>query len=256
MTTEVPFVQFTPHAVDPPDSIRPEADFYHGLGAEMGLPGYQAGQQFSLMDACRGAFERAGHATWQELLDHPHGMVVGTREYGNARTMLRTKDQRINLAPARFVDELRRQLSTEPAAPPAGLTLQLGNRRRLSSMNSFLNELPGPRKIVGSNRVELHYNDAERLGIADGQRVRVSSRVGSIELSAVVTDAPRPGVVIVEHGWGSRIFDPTGAEKPDVVGANRNLLTAADEEDPLSLMSAFNETWVTVEPLDINPKNG
>jgi formate dehydrogenase len=63
-------------------------------------------------------------------------------------------------------------------------------------------------------------------------------------------------VVIVEHGWGSRIFDPTGAEKPDVVGANRNLLTAADEEDPLSLMSAFNETWVTVEPLDISPKNG
>ncbi len=248
MTTDVPFVQFTPHAVDPPDSILPETDFFHGLGVAMGLPGYQAGQAFSLMDACRAAFERAGHATWQELLDHPHGMVVGPREYGNARTMLRTPDQRINLAPSRFVDELRRQLATEPSAAPAGLALQLGNRRRLSSMNSFLNELPGPRKIVASNRAELHHDDAARLGIVDGDRVRVRSAVGSIELTAVVTDAPRPGVVVVEHGWGSRVFDPAGRAEPDVVGVNRNLLTAANEEDPLSLMSAFNETWVTVEP--------
>ncbi len=45
------------------------------------------------------------------------------------------------------------------------------------------------------------------------------------------------------------MFDPAGRAEPDVVGVNRNLLTAANEEDPLSLMSAFNETWVTVEPV-------
>ncbi|WP_328354891.1 molybdopterin-dependent oxidoreductase [Mycobacterium sp. NBC_00419] len=251
MTTEVPFVQFTPRAVDPPEAVLPETEFFHRLGAQMGLPGYLTGEPFSLMDASRAAFERAGHASWQELLDHPHGMVVGEREYGNARAMLRTPDHRINLAPARFIEELLRQLHTEPSAAPDGLTLQLGNRRRLSSMNSFLNELPGPRKIVESNRAELHRDDADRLGIADGDRVRVRSAAGAIELTAAVTDAPRPGVVIVEHGWGSRVFDPNGTAEPDVVGVNRNLLTAADEEDPLSLMSAFNETWVTVEPLDV-----
>jgi formate dehydrogenase len=45
------------------------------------------------------------------------------------------------------------------------------------------------------------------------------------------------------------VFDPSGAAPPDQQGANRNLLTALDEEDPLSQMSAFNETWVAVEPL-------
>jgi len=248
MTTELPFVQFTPRAVAPPETVALEPEFFHRLGNAMGLPGYD-GEPYSLLDVCRAAFERAGKASWPDLLDHPHGMILGEREFGNARAMLRTPENRINLAPPRFVDELRRQLAAEPEAAPDGLPLQLGNRRRLSSMNSFLNELPGPRKIVDSNRVEIHRDDAARLGINDGDRVRVRSRVGSIELAAAVTDAPRPGVVIVEHGWGSRVFDPTGTLDPDVVGANRNLLTAGDEEDPLSLMSAFNETWVAVEPV-------
>ena len=248
MTTELPFVQFTPRAVAPPETVALEPDFFHRLGQALGLPGYD-GEPYSLLAACRAAFERAGKASWSDLLEHPHGMILGDREFGNARAMLRTPENRINLAPPRFVDELRRQLAAEPEAAPDDLPLQLGNRRRLSSMNSFLNELPGPRKIVDSNRVEIHRDDAARLGINDGDRVRVRSRVGSIELAAAVTDAPRPGVVIVEHGWGSRVFDPTGTLDPDVVGANRNLLTAGDEEDPLSLMSAFNETWVAVEPI-------
>jgi formate dehydrogenase len=54
---------------------------------------------------------------------------------------------------------------------------------------------------------------------------------------------------VVEHGWGSRVFDPSGEALPDRQGANRNLLTRLDEQDPLSQMSAFNETWVAVEPV-------
>jgi formate dehydrogenase len=54
--------------------------------------------------------------------------------------------------------------------------------------------------------------------------------------------------VVVEHGWGSRVFDPHGGGAPEVLGANRNLLTANDAEDPLSQMSAFNETRVTLHP--------
>jgi formate dehydrogenase len=116
-------------------------------------------------------------------------------------------------------------------------------------MNSFLNDLPGTRKMVDRNRVEMHETDAARLGLNDGDRARVRSATGAIELDVAVTDAPRPGVVIVEHGWGSRVFDPADGGDPDVLGANRNLLTARTEEDPLSQMSAFNETWVAVEPI-------
>jgi formate dehydrogenase len=93
--------------------------------------------------------------------------------------------------------------------------------------------------------------DAARIGVKDGDRARVRSATGVIELDVAVTKAPRPGVVIVEHGWGSRVCDPIGGDEPAVLGANRNLLTARTEEDPLSQMSAFNETWVAVEPVEI-----
>ena len=91
-------------------------------------------------------------------------------------------------------------------------------------MNSWLNELPGPHLAGKRNDVVIHPDDAAALGIRDGDRVRVFSPVGEIELAASVSDQPRRGVVVVDHGWGSRIFDPRGGGQPQSYGANRNLL--------------------------------
>jgi formate dehydrogenase len=57
--------------------------------------------------------------------------------------------------------------------------------------------------------------------------VTVFSAVGAIELTATVDDRPRRGALVVDHGWGSRIFDPRGGSTPESCGANRNLQTAA-----------------------------
>jgi predicted molibdopterin-dependent oxidoreductase YjgC len=45
--------------------------------------------------------------------------------------------------------------------------------------------------------VELHPEDAERIGLNDNKRVRVSSRRGEIELTARITSRIRPGVVFI-----------------------------------------------------------
>jgi formate dehydrogenase len=124
------------------------------------------------------------------------------------------------------------------------------NRRRRASMNSWLNELPSSRERQDRNFVEVHPDDAARLGVVHGGRAVVRSSVASVVLDVVVSDAPRVGTVVVEHGWGSRVFDPGGDGSPEVLGANRNLLAANDAEDPLSQMSAFNETAVVLEPAD------
>ena len=248
VTQELPFAQFAPQAVGPPPKVRPEWAFYDGLARAMQLPGHGPDDpSYSPERSWRRAVERGGRISWDEIVDHPHGILLGGKEFGHARGVLRTPDQRIQLAPQRFVTEARRQLDSTPVAGPRDLPFRLGNRRRNSSMNSFLNELPGARRLVDRNRVEIHETDAARLGLKNGDRARVRSAVGAIELDVAVTDAPRPGVVIVEHGWGSRVFDPAGGGQPYVLGANRNLLTTLTEEDPLSQMSAFNETWVAVE---------
>jgi formate dehydrogenase len=38
----------------------------------------------------------------------------------------------------------------------------------------------------------------------------------------------------MDHGWGSRLFDPQGGAEPEQRGVNRNLVVPADELDELS----------------------
>jgi formate dehydrogenase major subunit len=45
--------------------------------------------------------------------------------------------------------------------------------------------------------VEIHPGDAARLGVADGDRVRVQSRRGEVDLAARVTETVPPGVVFI-----------------------------------------------------------
>ena len=114
-------------------------------------------------------------------------------------------------------------------------------------MNSWLNELPGLHPSGKRNEVAINPKDAAELGITDGDQVRVFSSVGSIELAATVSDRPRAGVVIVDHGWGSRVFDPRGGGAPESYGANRNLLIDGAAVDPLSQTPPLNSSYVGVE---------
>jgi formate dehydrogenase alpha subunit len=77
---------------------------------------------------------------------------------------------------------------------------------------------------------EISPVDAEMLGIADGQLVRVSSRRGSIELRALVTEQSSPGVVFIPFHFAE---------------AAANLLTI-DALDPQALIPEFKACAVRV----------
>jgi formate dehydrogenase len=186
---------------------------------------------------------------WRDVLAHPHGWVLGQREFGHFRKALRTDDKKVHAAPPEFVARARELLAEHRPTPPADYPFQLANRRNRHSMNSWLNELPGLHPSGKHNEVVIHPDDAIALGINEGDRVRVFSPVGAIELAASVNDRPRPGVVVVDHGWGSRIFDPRGRSEPESYGANRNLLIDGTTVDPLSQTSALSSSYVGVERL-------
>ena len=115
-------------------------------------------------------------------------------------------------------------------------------------MNSWLNELPGLHPAGRSSEVLIHPDDAAAAGIDDGATVRVFSAVGEVELTARVSDRPRRGLLIIDHGWGSRVFDPRGGEAPVGYGVNRNLLMSGEDLDPLSQTSALSSGYVGIAP--------
>ena len=51
----------------------------------------------------------------------------------------------------------------------------------------------GLNEIAGHSFIEINEVDAERLGISDGEKVKVESRRGCIESTAHVSDKTNPG---------------------------------------------------------------
>ena len=109
-------------------------------------------------------------------------------------------------------------------------------------MNSWLNELPALHPAGKTSKALIHPADAAALGIVDGDRVRLFSPVAAIELTASLSDRPRRGLVVVDHGWGSEDLSPTGAAvgQPERYGVNRNLLVESGPADPLSQTTALS----------------
>ena len=67
----------------------------------------------------------------------------------------------------------------------------------------WLQELPDPMStVMWDGWLELSPPDAARLGVQDGDRLRVESPVGAVEVQAVIDPAVRPGVVGMPLGPG------------------------------------------------------
>ena len=267
-----PYVQYGVKAVDPPPGARQEWRIFVDLAIAMrkplfgakGLNGFIKATRRLARLTRRPALEFGPHwidrlvvATgrkvngrrikWRDVMAHPHGWVLGPREFGHFRDALRTDDKKVHAAPREFVARTRELLAEPAPQAPSEYPFQLANRRNRHSMNSWLNELPGLHPSGKHNEVVIHPDDAVALGISDGDRVKVFSAVGAIELEASVNERPRRGVVVIDHGWGSRIFDPRGGSQPESYGANRNLLIDGGPIDPLSQTAALSSSYVGVE---------
>ena len=69
-------------------------------------------------------------------------------------------------------------------------------------------------ELSNSNPVWIHTSDAQRLGVATGDLVRVSTRIGHFVNRAWVTEGIRPGVVACSHHLGRwRLFNDTGTDR-------------------------------------------
>ena len=101
----------------------------------------------------------------------------------------------------------------------------IGTTRRPGAyVHTRFRNIPSLRKMEPEPLVRLCAEDAQSRGIADGDLTVVTSPKGSIKVKAKVTDEVSPGVVIIDFGWGN----------PWDQGANVNILTSAEDRDPIS----------------------
>jgi len=119
--------------------------------------------------------------------------------------------------------------------PDAEYPLILSTGRRLWHYHTGTQtrRSPGFEEVFGEELIELSPDDAERLRIADGEMVRVTSRRGSVDVRAWVTHRSPPGVC-----WMAFHFRE----------AHANVLTT-EAADPVTHTAEFKHCAIRVEKL-------
>ena len=91
----------------------------------------------------------------------------------------------------------------------------------------------------------MHPDDLARRDLSDGARVRVTSRIGSVEVEVSASDDLMPGVVSLPHGYGHAREGVLMSRSREVPGVSVNDLTDPELLD-VSGNAALNGVPVTV----------
>ncbi len=173
-----------------------------------------------------------------------HGMDLGPLE-SVLPGALHTKEKRVCLAPKELVADVARLEATLTASAPAGLMLI--NRRHLRDNNSWLHN--APKLVSGAPRCTLlvHPDDAKSLGLSEGDKARVKSRVGEVVVPIELSISMMKGVVSLPHGYGHGREGIRLQVAAAHAGESVNDLTDELAIDALSGNAAFSGVRVQVE---------
>jgi anaerobic selenocysteine-containing dehydrogenase len=164
---------------------------------------------------------------YQAIINHPEGVLVGIRDPEKNFEALATENGKIKLYNSEVDDWIKKinpvdeeeQLKTNERFP---LILMAGRHMDMNA-NTMMRD---PAWNEGRRPCTLAMNpsDAEKLGFADRQMVKVITEAGEETIEVEVTETARKGQVIIPHGFGL-VYD--GVK----YGANVNRLTKNTHRD-------------------------
>ncbi len=205
--------------------------------------------------------------TLSKLRRHPEGIDLGPLRPGALPRRLQTGSGRLELAPELVLADLRR-LNDVPL--PDSSQLLLIGRRHQRDNNSWMHNLERLTRGRPRHHLWMHPADLAARGVADGQRVRVTSAVGSVDVEVAANSNLMPGVASLPHGYGhtrggvaagsDRRSGPQDTGAANGTGANPGMHHAAtvpgvslnDLTDPTRLDVSGNAA-LTALPITVAP---
>ena len=173
-----------------------------------------------------------GERLFDAILTTPSGVVFSDDPPDATWQRVVTDDGRVQLAIPALLDELRELRGEDPSArDPAFPFVLAAGERRTSTANTIYRD-PSWRRKDACGALRMSPADAERLGIADGGRARVTTKRGSVETVVELTDTLQRGHVTLPNGLGLAYPDESGREV--VTGVAPNELTASEDRDWLA----------------------
>ncbi|MEM1413716.1 MAG: molybdopterin dinucleotide binding domain-containing protein, partial [Myxococcota bacterium] len=166
----------------------------------------------------------AGVKLFEAMLASPSGLVFAKGDWEGMRGAPRTPSGRVELALPDLLEEAA-TLSAGPAAPdPAFPFVLSAGERRSFTANTIIRD-PDWRKKDAEGALRVHPEDAAPLGLATGDRVRLTTRRGAAEVSVEVTPSMQRGHLSLPNGTGIGGDGRHGGISP-------NELTETEARDP------------------------
>ena len=225
-------VQLVRAALDPPGEARDDLAIVSGVAAAMGTE-WEEVTAVGLWDEMR-ALSPMHTGMSYERLEANNGLrwPCGTEDDpGSLFLHGRLWDRPVSGSKAAFtfaqwrppVDELTEEYP-----------IRLTTGRRLDSFNTGVQSGAYESPIRDREALEINVADAERLGVEDGEVVRVASRRGCLETPVRVTPSVHEGLAFLTFHFADQV--------------DTNLLVP-DEWDPMSGTSEFKAAAIRIEKL-------
>jgi anaerobic selenocysteine-containing dehydrogenase len=262
-TYPVPFAQYTPAIVAPPEGAEVIDEWYllWSIASRLGVPLSMNGIDLDMATppttqqlieivarSAQVSFEEIQSATAGRIFDVPAQGVEPAGGGGEpaGRFQLADPDMMAELA------EVAAEMVEHGAYEEEGsvYTHRLAIRRMREVMNSMLIESDNSRRRFAANPAQLNPEDMTQMGLSEGDKVTITGSQGNI-MAIVSADATlKRGVVTVSHCWGGLPGDGSTYEQ---MGASTNRLTSASKFiEPVNAMARMTGIPVNITRFDDN----
>lgn len=168
-----------------------------------------------------------GERMFRAVLDNPQGLWLGAADTAEPLSGIRTISRKLEI----FIEEMEAEvLSLSPQQEQEALStteeypfILMAGRHMQYNANTLLRnpEWNGGKRAC---TIAIHPDDAKKLGVMEGQLVRVTTEAGSEMGELEITEQVRSGTVMIPHGFGL-LYDGK------VYGINVNRLTKNTNRD-------------------------
>lgn len=196
----------------------------------------------------RGVGPWLGIRLFRALLNSPSGVVFSVSDPAEAFDAIRLPGKKIHLSVREMLDELERlsdmrnQVRRDPDFP---FLLSVGERRSRTA-NTIIRD-PAWVAAPGDNALHVNPEDVERMGLSDGEVVRLSTRSGAVDVSIALNPRLQVGTLSLPNGKGLSYPDPTG--DTTLSGAAPNELTDRAHGDPFVATPFHKHVPARIEPV-------
>ena len=172
----------------------------------------------------------AALALFEAVLRGPSGVVFAVDEWADVLGRIATPDRKLHPALPDLLAELAALVTGDgPARDPAFPFVLSAGERRSFTANTIIRD-PAWRKKDAQGALRMSPADAAALGVATGDRVRLTTRRGARVVVVEVTDTMQAGHVSLPNGQGT---GPAGAVGDAAeAGVAPNELTRSEDRDP------------------------